>query len=230
MVGRSSTKRWMSGSKALVVGLAIGATRPGLPLRLTRKLERDTPSTSAIRFTASLPSEARAAARSVFCLGFGERFPEDLVLPGLAAEQGVPARAPLLETPNSELPTTVQPNSLLPRLSRSQTAPAVEKIGSTPCRATDDTVSPGSKLSSMIRSFASVTRPMPTARDAGDHLDALIVLGHKPVIKLVVEPFCLCRVSDRNGGSSAEKVSLQRRPMPGLYSKATAPMRCSDSA
>src|SRR3954462_3472351 len=43
-------------------------------------------------------------------------------------------------------------------------------------------------------------RPMPTPGDACDHLNALILLGHRPILKPVLEPFCLCRVAGRNGG------------------------------
>src|SRR5690606_13052112 len=43
-------------------------------------------------------------------------------------------------------------------------------------------------------------RPLPTAGNARDHLDALIVIGHKLILKPVLEPFCSCRVSGRDGG------------------------------
>jgi hypothetical protein len=43
-------------------------------------------------------------------------------------------------------------------------------------------------------------RPMPTAGDARDHLNALIVLRHEHILKPVLEPLCLCGMSGRNGG------------------------------
>jgi len=41
---------------------------------------------------------------------------------------------------------------------------------------------------------------MPTAGNSRDHLDALIVLRHKPILKDILEPLCLRRVSGQNGG------------------------------
>lgn len=46
-------------------------------------------------------------------------------------------------------------------------------------------------------------RPVPTPSDARDHLDTLIVLRHKLVLMDIREPFCLRRVSGRNGGGGS---------------------------
>src|SRR3954467_8992273 len=191
----------MSGSKSS--SSALREAPRGLVPRLCRsaRLERETPSTSATRFTANLPSQARAAARSVFCLRLGERFPEDLVLHGLAAEQAFQFAHPLLKTPEFRTADHrfVRIHSCRTSLAQ-QPAPSVEKIGR-------HAVAPGDRRHRLAR-FETLLddpqlcfrRPMPTPGDACDHLNALILLGHKPILKPVLEPFCLCRVAGRNGG------------------------------
>src|SRR5690606_11638929 len=42
--------------------------------------------------------------------------------------------------------------------------------------------------------------PPPTANITRQQFNMSILVRHKPVLKSVLEPFCLCRLSGRNGG------------------------------
>lgn len=50
-------------------------------------------------------------------------------------------------------------------------------------------------------------RPPPTTGGSDDHFDPLIIVRHKPVLKDIPKPSCLCRVSGRNGGQSSHRMS-----------------------
>lgn len=82
--------------QALVASLAIGATRPGSSAASDKDGSPQT----------SFGSES--GREIVFCLPFGERFPEDLVLPDLAAAQPYQPAHRSSRARTSELPTTTE--------------------------------------------------------------------------------------------------------------------------
>ena len=87
-------------------------------------------------------------------------------------------------------------------------APPIKRLGPTPWRrAVEDTVSPGSKLCSIIVSFCSVVH-RPAADITRQQFNVSILVRHKPVL----EPFCLCRLSGRNGASSQRIRSFAAAP------------------
>src|SRR5690606_40473638 len=54
--------------------------------------------------------------------------------------------------------------------------------------------------------------PPPTANITRQQFNMSILVRHKPVLKSVLEPFCLCRLSGRNGGQFTNKADLQSAP------------------
>jgi transposase len=58
-------------------------------------------------------------------------------------------------------------------------------------------------------------RPMPLTRRPSDQFDPLIVIRHMPVLKDILEPSCLRRLSGRNGGQFRDQRGA-RMPTPSL--------------
>jgi len=142
----------------------------------------------------------------------GENFPEDLVLHGLAPSRRSSSRTRSSRRRTSELPTTAASNPRLPLLPRS-TAGATGKEDWAPRRYAGQPTTPTRPARNFLDDpKLRFRRPMPTPRHARDHFDALTVLRQKPILKDILEPLCLCRVTGRNGGSpwSARKCFGQR--------------------
>jgi hypothetical protein len=70
--------------------------------------------------------------------------------------------------------------------------------------------------------------PPPTADITCQQFNVSILVRHKPIPKLVLEPFCLCRLSGRNGG---QFTIVQRRVGPQISrSYRSEPLSCSNCA
>src|SRR5690606_31126438 len=65
--------------------------------------------------------------------------------------------------------------------------------------------------------------PPPTANITRQQFNMSILVRHKPVLKSVLEPFCLCRLSGRNGGQFmlSERAGLEERTFLRRFHKAT---------
>lgn len=132
---------------------------------------------------------ATRAARSVFCTRRVERLAQDLVFHRLAAERPFQFADTLLKPAHLRGADNgfVRSHGRDASLSH-QPAPPKEQVRR-------HAVAPCHRRYGLARHEALLDnaqllgrRPMPTAHRAGDHLDALIILGRKHVLKPVLEP------------------------------------------
>src|SRR5690606_38881525 len=94
--------------------------------------------------------------------------------------------------------------------------PSIEKIGG-------NAITSGRRRNCLarIKTFFDDLQPLlgcppPAAGLARNHFNVRYSLGHKPILKPVLEPFCLCQLSVRNGGSSPCRLDSPRRFFPVL--------------
>lgn len=175
------------------------------------RLERETPGVSATAFIANRPSATRSAAISVFLSPLWKGLRGGFRPPSSCDRACAPA--PGRDPPVSSLPNSRQPARQIHGCSTSlaqEPAPPIKQIGRDAMTASGRRYRLAGFKTLLNDCQLLLGCPPPAANITRQQFNVSIVVRHKPIPKPVLEPFCLCRLSGRNGGQFSPAMKVPR--------------------